>query len=228
EARLAAPQAFGSEIIRPVQRRPKNSVVHAGKIQPGNVQDGDHVTGRGALEVLVARSVAVEEKPVHALGEKRGRPHFRVHGLGKRFGKSLAECEGTQVLERCHAADIVREHSDAVELNVLATLVDFAGCLHPAGANCGLGSAAVENLKVAKVDKRGLTGCGPKTFRERPTTAGKILSAQSGVHAAVDGPVERGAHDSAFGGGKAAGGNQKTAFPSPTSPPPPSHLTTHT
>src|SRR5215475_965776 len=126
------------------------------------MQDGDGVAAVRAAKVLIARDKSIEGVSFQVLGEKRRGTHLGVHRLRERGRKLLAEEERTQVFDRGNTTYLLRKERRAVELDVLATLVDLALRLARRAVSAWRSGrthdAAVENLEVTDIEKCCLAG----------------------------------------------------------------------
>src|SRR5947209_6383511 len=105
------------------------------------MEDGHQIAIGDALKVLVARSKAVQREPLQGLGEKSDRLHFRVDRLREVFSKSQPEDKRAEVVERGNTTEIVREDGLAIQLDVLASLLQS-----------GAGNAPVHHAEIITVD----------------------------------------------------------------------------
>src|SRR5262249_60786227 len=111
-----------------------------------------------------------------------------------------------------NAANVRGEDGFRVELYVLAALLGCRRYRLALGIDAAGGDAAIEYAEIVEVDRGIFTGPGAKIFLQFPAAFGQILAAQSGVHAAIDGPVEGVANHCTLGVRGAEVGNQKTAL----------------
>ena len=153
-------------------------MVHTGEIKRRKIEDGHHIAGGIALEVLIPGAGQILIKTVITLAEKCGRGDLGVDGLRKSLRKTLAKDVGAQVFSRNYATQVGTNHIGSSAVHVLAGFV--GGVLDAA-----IHHPEVVNLHIALIARN-----GAEAAMLCPATRGPQLGAHGRVHAAINGPVE--------------------------------------
>src|SRR5947207_3811488 len=87
------------------------------------MQDGDHVSRSGALKVLIAPGIGVDEKSTCGVGKECLRTHFRTDRLREDVAERQTKNVRAEIVDVGHAAKIMRERSFRVEASFCSALV---------------------------------------------------------------------------------------------------------
>src|ERR1051326_3585884 len=132
-----------------------------------------------AFKVLITLSDQIERKSVLVLAEEGDRIDLRINSLREGLGPGLAESVRTKIFARQHAANTPGKLVGRGQVDV------FAALIHPVRA------AAVEHPEIVGFDERLFAGPRPELAVLRPSARRPQLRAHGGIHAAIDGPIER-------------------------------------
>src|SRR5262249_28587808 len=184
-----------------VRRQVSNPAVDAQGFETGCMQNRDHVSWCGALEILIAINRGVIEETLIGAGKERPRLHFRVHRLSKDVIESETEDKRAEIVNAAHDTEIAK-YVFGVETCFMSPLVYY-----------GIPETSVENPEVVQIHVAFLAGSGAELPTRGPPAERKVFRSNHGIHTAVDGPKNRFPHDGSLGRRAPHIGNQKPGLP---------------
>src|ERR1700751_2318940 len=151
------------------------------------MQNRDHVSWGGALEILIAINRGVIEETLIGTGKERPRFDFRVHRLSKDVIESKTEYKRAEIVNAGHATEIAKDVF-GIEACFMSSLLYY-----------GIPEASVKNPEVVQIHVVLFAGSGAELPPRRPPPERKVFRSNGGIHTAVDGPKNRFPHDGSLG-----------------------------
>src|SRR5581483_4816643 len=144
----------------------------------------DVIAGSGAFVIAVAGSEHAETEAVPALEHEAVGAHLRVDGFGEALREGQAEQVGGKIIDREHAAEVVRQLLPRIHPQFLAALV-----LPGSGIALAVDNTEVVGLKAIGIpDSAQVAGL-------RGTALAVESGAERGIGIAAQHPVEAVAED---------------------------------